>query len=135
MDVSAGFSLIAALITYSPLRYLWGWVNFSQLIAMVPLIDVPLPPNLIILYRFRKIANGEFYFWSFLPNIYEEKNLVNYSALSTQPPLNSNFDFCGYDSGSFFLLQQGNFVYYFYYFSFLVPVMILSLILRKATRW
>ena len=57
---SATASIASALITDGSLKYLWGLVNVSQLMALVPLIDVPVPPNVMIIFRFMAIANGDF---------------------------------------------------------------------------
>ena len=54
------FSLIQALIIDGALKYLWGVINASQLMALLPLIDVPVPPNVMVIFQFMAVANGDF---------------------------------------------------------------------------
>ena len=39
--------------------------------AVMPLIDVPVPPNVMIVFRFMAIANGDFEFMNQIPNFYK----------------------------------------------------------------
>ena len=73
--------------------------------AVMPLIDVPVPPNVMVIFRFMAIANGDFQFLESLPNVFREKEVLNFDELDEQKALNDNFEFTGYESGSFFLLQ------------------------------
>lgn len=101
---SASATFASSFITDSSLKYLWGLINTSQLMALVPLIDVPLPPNVMIIFQFMSVANGDFDFLQSLPNLFREKAVFNFTVLQEQKALNENFAFTGYESGSFFLL-------------------------------
>ena len=63
------------------LKYLWGLVHTSQLMAVLPLVDVPVPPNVMILFRFMAVANGDFAFMESLPNLFRERHLFNITIL------------------------------------------------------
>lgn len=69
------------LLTDGALKYLWALVNASQLMAVMPLIDVPVPPNVMIIFNFMAIANGDFGFLESLPNVFKERQLVDYDTL------------------------------------------------------
>ena len=135
MESSVSLILIQALITESTLKYLWAVVNASQLMALMPLIDVPVPPNVMILFRFMAIANGDFTFTYKLPNIFREKHLFNVTELADQQALNGNFEFTGYDSGSFYLLQEIRLILFQYYLAFLVLVILASILLSLCKKW
>ena len=128
-------SVVSSLITDGSLKYLWGLLNASQLMALVPLIDIPVPPNVMILFHFMALANGEIAFLERLPNLFRERELVNVAALEEQNPLNKNFEFTGYESGSFFLLQELKIVLFLYYLAFLVPIIILNFVLFLWPKW
>ena len=81
LGASAVASVGSVLITDGSLKYLWGLVNVSQLMALVPLIDIPVPPNVMILFRFMAVANGDFAFLESLPNLFREKHLFNITIL------------------------------------------------------
>lgn len=59
VQATTSFAFAQALLTDGSLKYLWGVINASQLMAVMPLIDVPVPPNVMILFRFMAIANGD----------------------------------------------------------------------------
>ena len=81
LGASAVASVSSVLITDGSLKYLWGLVNISQLMALVPLIDIPVPPNVMILFRFMAVANGDFAVLESLPNLVREKHLFNITIL------------------------------------------------------
>lgn len=75
-------SLASALITDGTLKYLWSLVNVSQFMALIPLIDIPVPPNVMVIFRFMAVANGDFAIMeSLLPNLFREKPVFNIAAL------------------------------------------------------
>ena len=49
-----------AILTDSLLKYLWGLINTAQIIAVAPLINVLIPENVMIVFRFLALANGDF---------------------------------------------------------------------------
>ena len=51
------------------------------MMAVMPLIDVPVPPNVMIIFRFMAIANGDFNFLENLPNVFREKELLEFETL------------------------------------------------------
>lgn len=53
----------------------------SQLLALVPLVDVPIPPNMKLIFDIMAIANGDFIFLEHLPNVFREKNAFNFTAI------------------------------------------------------
>ena len=61
--------LAVAIVSDSTLKYLWGMVNSAQIIAVMPLIDVPMPSNAMIFFRMISIANGDFKVMDRLPNV------------------------------------------------------------------
>lgn len=65
-------AIFQLLFTDEALKYLWGLVNASQLMAVMPLIDVPVPSNVMIIFRFMAFANGEFQILKFLPNVFRD---------------------------------------------------------------
>ena len=83
------------------LKYLWSFINTSQIIALISLIDVPLPSNIQILFSFMSIANGDFKYLESLPNMFEK--WINYEKLEEVPPATANFKDQGFETGSFFL--------------------------------
>ena len=103
--------------------------------ALVPLIDVPLPPNVMIIFRFMAAANGDFDFIRRLPNVFREKQIINLTELEAQQPLNKNFEFTGYESGSLFLLQELKTVFFVYFLAFMVLCIVVSLFLSAFPRW
>lgn len=56
--------------------------------ALIPLINVPVPPNVMIIFRFMTIANGDFSFLKGLPNVFRERYLFSIADLEDQKPLN-----------------------------------------------
>ena len=60
VEGATSMAIAQALFTDGSLKYLWGLVNSSQLMAVMPLIDVPLPSNVMIVFRFMAFANGDF---------------------------------------------------------------------------
>ncbi len=69
-----------------------------------------------------------------LPNVYRQKELLDFEALEGQAPLNDNFEFTGYESGSFFILQELKFVLLIYYLGFLIPIIVISVFLTLNPR-
>ena len=59
--------------------------------ALIPLVDIALPPNVEIVFRLMAIANGDFEFLNHLPNIFREKSIFNLTILEQQEPLNPSF--------------------------------------------
>ena len=123
-------SILQALISDGVLKYLWGVINASQLMALLPLIDVPVPSNVRALFGFMTIANGDFEYLNNLPNAFRSWHLFSFGSLSKQPPLNANFEFAGYESGSFFLLQELKLLLAVYFIPFLLFALLMSFALQ-----
>lgn len=70
LEVSSLSAISIAILSDGALKYLWALINSSQLIAVLPLIDVPMPSNAMILFRMIAIANGDFNFMEALPNVF-----------------------------------------------------------------
>ena len=117
------------------MKYLWGLVNSSQLMALVPLVDVAVPPNVMLIFRFLTVANGALQIMNYLPNVFREKRIFNLAVLDQQQALNPNYEFVGYESGSFFLLQELKIVLLIFYLAFLVPCIIIYFLLSLNPRW
>ena len=90
-ETTASGTLISAIISDGTLKYLWGLVNMSQVMALVPLVDVPVPPNMESIFNLMAVANGDFAFLQHLPNIFRENQVFNLTAIEEQKPLNPSF--------------------------------------------
>ena len=55
----ASLAFFRAILADSLLKYLWGLINTAQIIAVAPLINVLIPSNVMIVFRFLAIANGD----------------------------------------------------------------------------
>ena len=49
--------------------------------AVLPLVDVPVPPNVMIIFRFMAFANGDMDILEKLPNIFRKKELLDFETL------------------------------------------------------
>lgn len=81
IEACGASALTIAILTDGTLKYLWALINSAQIIAVLPLIDVPMPSNAMIFFRMIAIANGDFAIMESLPNVFREKQLLDYDKL------------------------------------------------------
>ena len=103
--------------------------------ALIPLVDVAVPPNVMLIFSFLTVAHGELQIMNYLPNVFREKKLFNFDLLEEQQALNLNYEFVGYESGSFFLLQELKIVLLLFYLAFLAPCIVVYFLLSINPRW
>ena len=73
--------ILQVLITDGALKYLWGLVNASQLMALAVLIKFPLPSNAALAFDLLSLANGDFQFLQYLHNLFREKEVIDVDYL------------------------------------------------------
>ena len=56
-------------------------MNTAQLMALISLLNFPIPSNNKRLFEVLSLANGESKYLSYLPNIFRETNAVNFNKL------------------------------------------------------
>ena len=79
----AVLAILQALITNGSLKYFFPLLHVSQLMAVFPLIDFPMPPNNKSLFSLLSLANGDFLSLKHLPNLFREKKLVDFDELTS----------------------------------------------------
>ena len=110
-------------------------MNTAQLMALISLIDFPMPSNNKRLFELLSLANGDSKYLSYLPNIFRKTEAINIAQLEKQSALNSQFDAAGYESSSFYLLSEPKLILFLYYIGVILPLVITALIIRKSPRW
>jgi hypothetical protein len=103
-------NLLISLVFGGPISAMWVMVNALQLISLLPLMGVPYPEIVIMIYSKMLVAHGES---TFIPNIYFDSFInkttdLGYGKIkgySPEDPLNQKFVDYGWAVSNFYYLS------------------------------